>query len=92
MTEEVAKSIAEGYTVGILLVESDRVFIEGEKGKKELYPHDTIEVFNGKELEGITYQQALFTFTMEGWPAYGGLTARYKPIKLTVLTEEDFKR
>lgn len=92
MIEEIAKSIAEGYTVGLLLVESDRILIEGEKGIAELYPYDTIEVFNGEEIEKITYQQALFTFTVEGWPAYGGLTARYKPLKLTILTEEDFKR
>jgi hypothetical protein len=91
LIEEIAKSIAEGYTVGILLVESDRIFIEGEKGMSELYSFDTIEVYNGSKIERITHDQALYTFTEEGWPAYGGLTARYMPIKLTVLTEEDYR-
>jgi hypothetical protein len=84
--------IAEGYKVGTLIVESNSVYLEGEHGKTELQPHDTIEVYNGEQVDRLTYDDVLYTFSSDGWPAYAGLRARYRPIVLTPLTEGDFKR
>ncbi|WP_226677059.1 hypothetical protein [Rossellomorea aquimaris] len=98
LVEKLAKSIrttcdmADGYKVGTLIVESNSVYLEGEHGKTELQPYDTIEVYNGEQVDRLTYDEVQYTFSNDGWPAYAGLRARYRPIVLTPLTKEDFKR
>jgi hypothetical protein len=73
------RSIAEGYEVGKLTANDEGV----QLGKFILQSYDTIEVFVGEEIKRITYDEA---------SEYDGYDARFQPIKLTVLTEEDFKR
>jgi hypothetical protein len=98
LIEKLTKSIrttcdmAEGYKVGTLIVDSNCVYLEDEHGKTKLQLHDTIEVYNGEQVDRLTYDEVLYTFSSDGWPAYAGLSARYRPIELTILTEEDFKR
>jgi hypothetical protein len=97
LIEKLSKSIrttcdiAEGYKVGTLIVETDRIYIEGDHGEANLQPYDTIEVYNGDHVDLITYDEALYTFGSDGSPAYAGRSARYRPIELTPLTEGDFK-
>ncbi|MEG9297039.1 hypothetical protein V6B33_11285 [Mangrovibacillus sp. Mu-81] len=73
------RSITEGYEVGKLSVEDEGVQI----GNFILQTYDTIEVFVGEEIKQISFDEAI---------DYDGYDARFRPIKLTVLTEGDFKR
>lgn len=73
------RSIAEGYEVGKLASNDEGV----QLGNFILQSYDIIEVFVGEEIKRITFDEAC---------EYDGYDARFRPIKLSVLTEEDFKR
>jgi hypothetical protein len=73
-----SRSIAEGYEVGKLSVEDEGVQI----GNFILQTYDTFEVFVGEEIKQISFDEAI---------DYDGYDARFRPIKLTFLTEADYK-
>lgn len=67
----------DGYTVGRLMVDGNEAFLVTDKGEKiELNDGFSMEVLNIDHYEGVTFQQLINDFTVEGWPLYAGLYAR----------------
>ncbi|MFD2681489.1 hypothetical protein [Bacillus seohaeanensis] len=81
----------DGYTIGTLIVEGGRAYMQTETGEEiDLQPYEQIEVYTGGEYKRISYGEVVSTVSSDNWPAYAGLDCRVKPIKLTLLTKEDF--
>lgn len=65
----------DGYTVGTLVVEGDKVTLDGE------LPLDnalSIEVLNGDYYVAITLEECRTKMSTDGWPLFAGLYCRVR--------------
>lgn len=70
-------SIAEGYKLGILIIEDNANYIETERNTTVDARGLIVEVLAGNEwyrLGTDDYERK----TVEGWPLFGGFDCRYK--------------
>lgn len=71
-------ALLDGWTFGRLVIEPDGTYIQPDDGSLLPVPDEcTLEVLNGDEWQQLN-QADLARKTVEGWPAYAGLDARFK--------------
>lgn len=68
-----------GYTLGTLIIENEQAFLELENNKSiTLDKSFTIEVLASETYHFITFEQAVYTISYDGWSAYAGLITRVR--------------
>lgn len=71
----------DNYTLGTLIIENGQAFLQTEIGEfVKLNDSFIIEVYDGSQYHGISYQEAISTFCadMPDCPLFAGLEARVK--------------